>query len=244
MRVITRLPVALGAGVLGLALTAGPAFAHVSANPGDAAAGKSTYQQFKVGHGCDGSPTTKVTFFIPDGVVSVKPEVEPGWTIATKVGPITPFDNHGETVSEGVKELTFTADTPLPDEQVTFFGISMTMPDKAGETIHIPVVQACQQGEIRWIEIPVAGQEEPEHPAPGVKLMAAASEADDHGANPTATDEKAEGEAAATDGEDASAVQPGRVADDSNTLAVIAMVVAIAGLLTGGASLALARKRH
>ncbi|MGH9041487.1 MAG: YcnI family protein [Acidimicrobiia bacterium] len=240
MRVTTRLPAALGAGLLGLALTAGPAFAHVSANPGEATAGKSTYQQFKVGHGCDGSPTTKVTFFIPEGVVSVKPEVEPGWKSSTTVGPITPFDNHGETVSEGVKELTFTADTPLPDDQVTFFGLSMTMPDKAGETISIPVVQACQQGEIRWIEIPVEGQEEPELPAPGIKLVAAEAGEDDHGA---ATENGTEGEQTATEGEDAAAVQAGRVDDGGDTLAIIALIVGAAGLLTGGYSLVALRKK-
>ena len=243
MRVVTRLPAAVGAGVLGLALTAGPAFTHVSANPGEATAGKSTYHQFKVGHGCDGSPTTRVTFFIPDGVVSVKPEVEPGWAIATKVGPITPFDNHGETVSEGVKELTFSAEAPLPDDQVTFFGISMTMPDKAGETIHIPVVQACQQGETRWIEIPVEGQEEPEHPAPGIKLVAAAAEGAGHDAAPADTAGGTEGEAAATDSDDAAAVQEGRVEDGGDTLALIALVVGVAGLLTGGYSVLAMRKR-
>ena len=239
MRVTTRLFTGLGAGLVGLALTAGPAFAHVSANPGDATAGKSTNQQFKIGHGCDGSPTTKVTFFIPEGVVGVKPEVEPGWTIEAKVGAITPYDSHGETISEGVKELTFVAGTPLPDDQVTFFGLSMTMPDKAGETIHIPVVQTCRQGELRWIDIPVEGQEEPEHPAPGIELLAAEAGSDGHGA---AAGDSAEGEAAA-EGEDASAVQSGTVADNDNTLALIALVVAVAGLLTGGASLALARKK-
>lgn len=233
-----RLSVAIGAGALGLALTAAPAFAHVSAIPGEATAGKSTNQQFKVGHGCDGSPTTKVTIFIPDGVVSVKPEIEPGWTISSTIGPITPFDNHGETVSEGVKELTFTADTPLPDDRVTFFGLSMTMPDKAGETISIPVVQTCQQGETRWIEIPVEGQEEPELPAPGIKLVAAEATEDDHGA-----EDKTEGEQTATDGDDAAAVQAGRVADGGDTLAIIALIIGAAGFLTGGFSLITLRKK-
>ncbi|MGH8991982.1 MAG: YcnI family protein [Acidimicrobiia bacterium] len=242
MRVITRLSVAIGAGAVGLALTAAPAFAHVSTSPGEAMAGKSTYQQFKIGHGCEGSPTTKVTFFIPEGVVGVKPEVEPGWKIETKLGAITPYDSHGETIAEGVKEIAFTAATPLPDDQVTFFGVSMTMPDKAGETISIPVVQTCQQGETRWIDIPVEGQEEPEHPAPGIRLVAATAEDDDHGAAPAA-DEKTEGGQTATDGEDAAAVQAGRVEDGGDTLAIIALIVGAAGLLTGGYSLVALRKR-
>lgn len=240
MRVTTRLSAVVGAAVLGLYLTAGPAFAHVSATPDEAPAGGTAYEQFKVGHGCEGSPTTKVTIFIPDGVVSVKPEVEPGWKLETKVGAITPFDNHGETVSEGVKEITFTAETPLPDDQMTLFGVSMKMPDKAGETISFPVVQICEKGETRWIDIPVEGQDEPEHPAPGIKLTAAG--ADEHEAA-AGTEEKTRGEAASTEGEDAAAVQAGRVEDGNDTLAIIALVIGALGFLTGGYSLVLLRKR-
>ncbi len=243
MRATTRLCVAIGAGALGLALSAAPALAHVTANPDEAPAGGYAYSQFRVGHGCEGSPTTKVTIFIPDGVVSVKPEIEPGWKVETKIGAITPFDNHGETVSEGVKEVTFTADTPLPDDRMTQFGISMKMPDKAGTTLNFPTVQVCQQGETRWIDIPVEGQEEPEHPAPGIKLVAATLEEDGHAPAGTPTANKTEGEATATDGEDAAAVQAGRVKGDGNALAIIALIVGAAGLLTGGYSLVTLRKR-
>jgi Uncharacterized protein conserved in bacteria len=237
---LNRISVVLGAGALGLALSAGPAFAHVTANPGEATSGGYTYHQFRVGHGCEGSPTTKVTVHIPDGVVSVKPEVEPGWKVATVKGPITPYDNHGETVTEGVKEVSFTAEAPLPDDQMTQFGISMKMPDKAGDTLWFPVVQQCQTGELRWIDIPVAGQDEPEQPAPGIKLVAAASEGEATAAD--AHDEAAS-QADPTTGEEAAAVQAGRVKDDSDTLAIVALVVGIAGLLTGGYSLKTTRRR-
>jgi uncharacterized protein YcnI len=243
MRARTRLSVALGAGALGLALSAAPALAHVTANPDEAPAGGYTYSQFRVGHGCEGSPTTKVTIFIPDGVVSVKPEIEPGWQVETKIGAITPYDNHGEQVTEGVKEVSFTADTPLPDDRMTQFGISMKMPDKAGTTLSFPVVQICQQGELRWIDLPVEGQEEPEHPAPGIKLEAADLAEDGHAAG-TATATKTEGEAAATDGEDAAAVQEGRVKDRNDTLAIVALVVGGAGLLAGGWSLVTLRRHR
>ena len=239
MRVI-RISLALGAGAIGLALSASPALAHVSTNPGQAAAGGYSYHQFRVGHGCESSPTTKVTIFIPDGVVSVKPEIEPGWTAATVKGPITPYDNHGETISEGVKEVSFTASTPLPDDQMTQFGISMKLPEKAGETLWFPVVQTCQQGETRWIDIPVKGQEEPETPAPGIELTAA--EGDGHGSTEAKTGTESETAGASTEGEEA-AVQTGRVEDDSNTLAIVALMVGAVGLVTGGYSLMALRRR-
>jgi hypothetical protein len=49
--------------------------------------------------------------------------------------------------------------------------------------------------------------------------------------------------AAATNGEDAAAVQAGRVADNGDTLAIVALIVGIIGLLTGGYSLMTLRRR-
>jgi hypothetical protein len=89
----------------------------------------------------------------------------------------------------------------------------------------------------------VEGQEEPEHPAPGIKLEAADLAEDGHAAG-TATATKTEGEAAATDGEDAAAVQEGRVKDRNDTLAIVALVVGGAGLLAGGWSLVTLRRHR
>ena len=50
-----------------LALGAAPAFAHVTVSPSVATAGSYTVLTVSVPHGCDGSPTTKVSIKIPDG---------------------------------------------------------------------------------------------------------------------------------------------------------------------------------
>jgi uncharacterized protein YcnI len=164
LKLIGRISAILGAASIGLILAAAPAFAHVTANPGEAPAGGYAFLNFRVPHGCDGSPTTKVAIHIPDGVVSVKPQEVAGWTIDMAKGPITPYESEGTTVSEGVKDVSWTGG-PLPDEHVQQFGLSVKLPDKANETVYFPVVQTCQQGVTRWIDIPVAGQDEPEHPA-------------------------------------------------------------------------------
>jgi len=244
LKLAVRAPVLLAPAAAALLLFAAPAAAHVTANPREATAGGYTYHAFRVGHGCEGSPTTKVAVQVPEGVVSVKPQETAGWTIAITNGPITPYDNHGETITEGVKEVSWTAATPLPDSHMQQFGLSMKMPDKPGETVYFPVVQTCRQGVHRWITIPVEGQEEPDEPAPGVKLVKAGHDAG-HGAA-GATDETnspaADDSGRASDGE--VAVQGGEVgSDDDNTLAVIALALGLAGLATGGVSLLRTRSR-
>lgn len=231
-----RIAAVLGAASLGLLVSAAPALGHVTANPGKAEAGGYSYHAFRVGHACEGSPTTKVSIAIPDGVVSVKPQEVAGWTIAITRGPITPYEQHGERISEGVKEVSWTGG-PLPDDHMQQFGISMKLPDKAGQTIHFPTVQTCRQGVTRWIDIPVAGQPEPETPAPGVELLAKAAEEEKAA---SATPAKTETPAA----EEAQAGQVASEDDDSKTLAIVALVIGALGLLTGGASLAMVRRRH
>jgi uncharacterized protein YcnI len=229
-----RIAAVLATASLGLLVSAAPALGHVTANPGKAEAGGYSYHAFRVGHACEGSPTTKVSVSIPDGVVSVKPQEVAGWTIAITRGPITPYEQHREKVSEGVKEVSWTGG-PLPDDHMQQFGISMKLPDKAGQTIHFPTVQTCKQGVNRWIDIPVAGQSEPETPAPGIELLAKAEEEKAAAVTPAKTEQPASEE-----------TQAGRVSseDDNQTLAVVALVIGALGLLTGGASLAMVRRRH
>ena len=47
----------------------------------------------------------------------------------------------------------------------------MTLPDQAGP-LAFPLVQRCQTGSLDWIEETVAGQPEPEHPAPVLQVTA------------------------------------------------------------------------
>jgi uncharacterized protein YcnI len=226
MKPFARIPAVLAAVSIGVLSATAPAFAHVTANPGEATAGGYTYHAFRVGHGCEGSPTTKVALGIPDGVVSVKPQEVAGWKIDIIMGPITPYDSHGQAVSEGVKEVLWTGG-PLPDNHMQQFGLSMKMPDKPGETIYFPVVQTCQQGVTRWIELPGSGQGEPELPAAAVKLLAEAAE------------DAAPGDPAkAGTTSDAPAItQTGQAKDDdSNTLSMAALVIGSAGVLIGGVS--------
>jgi uncharacterized protein YcnI len=161
-------------------LSAAPtAFAHVGITPRQAAAGGYTKLSFGVPHGCDGSSTTRIAVQIPEGVVSVKPQVAPGWEIATTTGPYAePVELHGDTLTEGVVEVVWEGG-PLSDSHLAEFGMSVRLPDAPGETIAFPVIQTCVEGETGWIQIAAAsdsdeaGGEELEHPAPTIELLAA-----------------------------------------------------------------------
>jgi copper transport protein len=53
--------------------------------------------------------------------------------------------------------------------------MSVHVPEAVGSTMLFPVIQECEEGETAWIEETVEGEDEPEHPAPSIRLMAAAA---------------------------------------------------------------------
>lgn len=163
----------LASGVLLTLTCTGPAAAHVVLEAPQAPAGSYYKAAFLVGHGCAGSATTSVRVRIPAGVVSVRPQPKPGWKITLvkeKLDP--PLDNgHGGLITETVREVAWTGG-PLPDEYFDIFAMSTRLPDH-GEVLYFPVVQQCQKGVNRWIEVPSAGKSlrELKQPAAELKLL-------------------------------------------------------------------------
>lgn len=148
------------------------AAAHVEPTQSTAPAGGYPTIGFNVPHGCDGSPTRQLTIQIPAGVSYVKPRMMPGWRITIKRGklpqPVKDFE--GNTVTTGVLAVTWTGG-PLPDAYFATFDLMLGMPNTPGKTLYFKAVQRCVKGVTRWIEIPKPGEDEPEHPAPAVKLV-------------------------------------------------------------------------
>jgi uncharacterized protein YcnI len=139
-------PLAAAAVVALLALTGGPAGAHVEPDVASVPAGSTSTVQFTVEHGCDGSPTVKVEVRVPDQVTDADAVDLPGWTGA---------------VVDGV--VTYTGGS-LPDAEEGQFGIRFTAPNEPGAVLTFPFIQTCEQGTLDWIE----ADEEDEHPAPTV----------------------------------------------------------------------------
>lgn len=162
--------------ILIAAFAASPAAAHVSLETKQATVGASYKAVFTVPHGCAGSPTVKIRVQIPEGVIAVKPMPKAGWTIDVVEGKYaSEYDYHGNKVSSGVKEVAW-AGGKLPDKNYDEFVMHTVLTDKLkpNTTLYFPVVQECETGVSRWIEIPAEGaghSQEGKSPAPGVKLL-------------------------------------------------------------------------
>lgn len=164
--------------------------AHVSLATKETAANAGYKAVLQVPHGCDGEATNAVRVQIPDGVISVKPMPKAGWTLTTTKGAYAkPFETHGRTVSEGVKEIVWSGGN-LSDEHFDEFVFTATIATDGGaaRTAYFPVVQTCAKGEAAWTEIPAAGQtsRDLKKPAPSVRIAAGRAVAQagghDHGA--------------------------------------------------------------
>jgi uncharacterized protein YcnI/copper(I)-binding protein len=166
-----------------LAVGATAARAHVTLEGKEAKLGAGYKAVFSLPHGCEGSPTTEVTIDIPEGVIAVKPMPKPGWKLSLTKGAYARSYAfyHGETKSEGVKQVTWSGGE-LPDEYFDQFVLSTFVAGELapGSRLAFPVTQKCAKGELRWHEVAAAGQDAHslEHPAP--LLLLVAGEGDDH----------------------------------------------------------------
>jgi uncharacterized protein YcnI len=159
------------AAALAALLAAPSAIAHVTLDGGDASAGSFYKATFNVPHGCSGSPTTRLRIRIPAGVTNVKPQPKPGWELATvkeKLDKPIPAE-HG-AITETVREVIWSGGR-LSDDNLDEFKMLVRLPATPGATLYFPVVQECEQGVTRWIEIPEPGKTSRDYkePAPALR---------------------------------------------------------------------------
>jgi periplasmic copper chaperone A len=166
--------VALGAAILCLT-GASTAFAHATLETKEAPASSFYKAVIRIGHGCEGTATTSIRVQIPEGVIAVKPMPKPGWDLTTKEGQYAQaYDYYDEKLTKGVTEVSWTGGS-LPDAWYDEFVFRARLPDRPpGTVIHFPIVQQCEKGVHRWIEIPEPGKtaDDYKEPAPGVTLTA------------------------------------------------------------------------
>ena len=213
IRTTTIAAAALAGGVL-LALGAPlAATAHVGVTPSSTAAGSSTVLTFAFSHGCAESPTTKLTFDIPESIESVTPTLNPNYTIEKVVE------------DERTAQVVYTAITPVEDGYRDTIELALRLPEDAeGETLAFPVLQTCAEGENDWSGVAEAGEAEPESPAPTIVVTEATG--DEHGTANTVSDEHVES---------ASDVATTSTSDDT-----VARVLGIGGLVVGAVGVVLA----
>jgi periplasmic copper chaperone A len=215
---------------------AGPAFAHVTVNPNAATQGGYGRVAFRVPNESDTASTVKLEVNLPEDapVASVSTMPVPGWTVAVEKRTLsTPLTVHGSQVTEVVGKLTFTAAAGggVKPGEFQEFPVSMgPLPEK--DQMIFKVLQTYSDGEIsRWIDEPVEGGEEPENPAPVLKLA-------------KATDAAVLAAGAATAGPSVAAVADS--SDDSSSgaavgLGIAGLIAGVLGLVLGGLAFMRAR---
>jgi uncharacterized protein YcnI len=150
------------------------AYGHITLETPSAPAGSSYKAVFRVPHGCEGTATIRVRVRLPDGVINVKPQPKPGWTVSTMMEKLAKpiVLDHGRELSETVREVDWSGGK-LPDSFYDEFVLRAELPDNPGVTLYFPVVQECEKGVNRWIEIPESGKTSRDYkePAPQLKLL-------------------------------------------------------------------------
>jgi uncharacterized protein YcnI len=177
MRTTRVLGTLAGSAVIALAL-GGTAAAHVTVQAPGATQGGFTKMTFRMPTERD-VPSTKLEVAFPadQPIASVSVKPQPGWSyVVTKGAPPAPFEAFGETVTEVVQRITWTATGPgvKPGEFAEFEVSAGPLPTVASLTFR--ALQTYAGGEVvRWIEDRTPGGEEPEHPAPVLQLAPAAA---------------------------------------------------------------------
>lgn len=141
------------------ALAATPAAAHVVADPAEAKAGAYQVVRFRVGHGCDGQATSRLSIAIPPGMPAARPQPKPGWKLSI--------------AREGAAVSAITWEGELPEGQFDEFAVMFRLPAEAGE-LTFPVTQTCGSAQVLWDQRP-SGPDRPPRPAPTLRLTPAAA---------------------------------------------------------------------
>jgi uncharacterized protein len=177
----------LGA-VLGLGLVAlatGPAAAHVTIDPESAPKGSVSKLSFQVPNEKDNASTVglAVTFPTDHPIASVSVQQKAGWSFAIEKQPLPkpikgPF---GGEVTEAVSKITWTGGEIQPGAFDLFTVRAGALPKNVNQ-LEFQAAQTYSDGEVvNWNEPTVKGGDEPEHPAPVLKLRSAKSKSSGNG---------------------------------------------------------------
>ena len=229
MTLFKRAAVVAGAvAALTLAIAA-PASAHVSVSAANAAQGGYTKATFRVPNESDSASTTKLEVTLPiktAPVASVSIKPVPGWTAVVTKGKLDkPLEAHGAQINEAVEKITWTAaaDAAIKPGQFQEFDVSLGPLPQVDQMIFKALQTYSDGNVVRWIdEPPAAGGEEPESPAPVLKLAKAAAESDTAPAAATGPAVEAAAPASESSSSTGTALGVGGLA-----LGVIALIVAL-----------------
>ncbi|MEU0207265.1 YcnI family protein [Streptomyces canus] len=156
---------------------AGAASAHVTVHPDNYAKGATDGAlTFRVPDESDTASTTKVQLFLPTDhpLLGVLVSPHDGWTAkVTDTKLRTPVKTDDGTITDAVSEITWTGGKIGPGQYEDFDVAFGQLPDDTAQ-LTFKTLQTYSDGKVvRWIEEAAQGDEEPENPAPVLKLTAA-----------------------------------------------------------------------
>ncbi|MFE5031710.1 YcnI family protein [Streptomyces sp. NPDC056683] len=156
---------------------AGVAAAHVTVHPESYAKGATDgVLTFRVPNEEDTAATTKVQVFLPTDhpVLGVLVTPHDGWTAKVTTSKLkAPVKTDDGTITEAASEITWTGGK-IGAGQFEDFDVAFgQLPEDTGQ-LTFKTLQTYSDGKVvRWIEEAQSGDDEPENPAPTLKLTAA-----------------------------------------------------------------------
>lgn len=217
--------------VVGLATAAS---AHVTVNPGTAEQGGFTKVSFRVPNERDDAGTTKVQVDLPAdhpiAFVSVRPV--PGWDVKVdKTKLKTPVKSEGGELTKAVSRITWSGGK-IEAGQFQEFDVSLGPLPTGVDRVLFKAEQTYSGGEVvKWDQDPGNGPNEPEHPAPVLKLT------------PKGAAEPAAAGAPSVKASPAAAAESDSSDGTARTLGGVGIAVGVVGLAVGGYGLSRARAR-
>jgi uncharacterized protein YcnI len=151
--------------------------------PDTATSGSYSALTFRVPNESATADTVKISVELPQTqpFLSVRSKPVPGWTsTAVEAELPTPVNNEGTTITRAVRTVTWTAETGagLSVDEYQEFSLSVGPLPAPGKVL-LPATQTYSDGTVvRWDQPVPASGDEPEHPAPVLDVMPAATGAD------------------------------------------------------------------
>lgn len=152
------------------------AWAHIVADPALAQPGSYFRTALRVGHGCDGQPTTAIRVRFPAGIVSATPQAKTGWQIGIERRKLEKpvAGAHGKMTDSEIAAISWSRGS-LPGDQFDEFGLVVMIPQTPGAKLWLPVEQTCTESTVNWDQIPAAGQSPHALPHPAALIQVADS---------------------------------------------------------------------
>ena len=232
-----RTAVLLATAAISLIAAASAAEAHVTVNPNTEPQGGYAKVSFRVPNEEATASTTAIEVDIPvdHPIASVSVRPVPGWiATATTSQLATPIKTNDGSVTQAVSKIVWTGGKIDPG-QFQEFDVALGPLPKDTDQIVFKALQTYSDGNVvRWIDLQLPGQPEPDHPAPVLHLTPPATSTGSANSSSASTTGTSAGTTTApTTAPTVSLAADGSVKSSTSTSDTGARTLGIAGLIVG-----------